>query len=36
MEVGGSRWLVGEEGLGAELHPRLHTRRVGRFFNSSG
>jgi hypothetical protein len=30
-----SRWLVGVVGLGAELHPRPHTRRVGRFCNSS-
>jgi hypothetical protein len=36
LEGGVSRWLVGVVGLGAELHPRLHTRRVGRFFNSSG
>ena len=31
-----SRWLVGVVGLGAELYPRPHTRRVGRFCNSSG
>ncbi len=37
LEGGVSRWLVGVVGLGAELHPRPHsTRRVGRFFNSSG
>jgi hypothetical protein len=36
LEGGVSRWLVGVVGLGAELRPRPHTRRVGRFFNSSG
>jgi hypothetical protein len=38
LEGGVSRWLVGVVGLGAELHLHLrpHTRRVGRFFNSSG
>jgi hypothetical protein len=36
LEGGASRWLVGVVGLGAELHPRPHTRRVGRFCNSSG
>jgi hypothetical protein len=35
LEGGVSRWLVGVVGLGAELHPRPHTRRVGRFCNSS-
>jgi hypothetical protein len=36
LEGGVSRWLVGVVGLGAaELHPCPHTRRVGRFFNSS-
>jgi hypothetical protein len=35
LEGGVSRWLVGVVGLGTELHPRPHTRRVGRFFNSS-
>jgi hypothetical protein len=28
LEGGVSRWLVGVVGLGAELHPRPHTRRV--------
>ena len=36
LEGGGSRWLVGVVGFGAELHPRPHPRRVGRFFHSSG
>jgi hypothetical protein len=37
LESGVSRrWLVGVVGLGAELHPRPHTRRLGRFCNSSG
>jgi hypothetical protein len=36
LEGGVSRWLVGVVSLGAELHPRPHTRRVGRFFHSSG
>jgi hypothetical protein len=36
LEGGVSCWLVGVVGLGAELHPRPHPRRVGRFCNSSG
>jgi hypothetical protein len=30
-----SRWLVGVVGLGAEICSSAHTRRAGRFFNSS-